>query len=198
MEFQTGSDNSTIGNYRIPQDLPLENPFWTFSLSLWKNQQAQSALLSLQDDAGLVVNRLLFCSWLGFERRELDVEMLFRDTKLALWHEHTLNPLRSIRKQLKTTAPFHPQLRATVQNAELQAEQIEQALLFQQTDQLSRPTTKQNTLATLSFNLLSYTHKELEGANQRLPTVSIYPHLITLIQAAIPNHDRSHIEAYFS
>ncbi len=198
MEYQTASDNSNLANYRIPQDLPLENAFWSFSLLLWKNQQAQSALLSLQDDAGLVVNRLLFCSWLGFERREIDVESLSTDTKLAHWHELTLNPLRSIRKQLKTIAPFHPQLRATVQSAELQAEQIEQALLFQQTARLSQPTTKQNTLATLSFNLLSYTHKELEGADQRLPTTLVYPHLITLIQAAIPNHDRSHIEAYFN
>jgi len=184
-------------NYRLPNDLLLETPFWAFSLSLWKNQAAQTALLSLQNDMGLVVNRLLFCSWLGFERRELLTEAMFQDDLLSQWHEQSVATLRALRNTLKIAAPLQSQLIASVQNAELQAEQIEQALLFQRVDQLSQATTKRNTLETLSFNLLSYTQRALNESKQAFQASLINPHLITLIQAAIPNHDRSHIEAYF-
>jgi len=184
-------------NYRLPNDLLLETPFWAFSLSLWKNQAAQTALLSLQNDMGLVVNRLLFCSWLGFERRELLTEAMFQDDLLSQWHEQSVATLRALRNTLKIAAPLQSQLIASVQNAELQAEQIEQALLFQRVEQLSQATTKRNTLETLSFNLLSYTQRVLNESKQAFQASLINTHLITLIQAAIPNHDSSHIEAYF-
>ena len=182
---------------QLPKDLLLETPFWAFSLSLWKNQAAQSALLSLQNDRGLVVNRLLFCSWLGFERKELLTESMFKDTLLSQWHQQSVAPLRALRVALKASAPYQPHLIATVQSAELQAEQVEQALLFKRVDQLSQETTKRNTLETLSFNLLSYTQRALNKTKQEFQNDSIYPLLTTLVQAAIPNHDRSHIEAYF-
>ena len=184
-------------NYRLPKDLPLETPFWTFSLSIWKNKAAQSALLSLQNDMNFVVNRLLFCSWLGFERRELLTEAMFKDDLLSQWHEQSVAPLRALRMTLKTSASQQSKLIATIQSAELQAEQIEQALLFQRKDQLSQVTTKRNTLETLSFNLLSYTQRALNESGQNFHADQIHSKLITLIQASIPNHDRSHIESYF-
>ena len=189
--------NTHTPSFRLPKELPLETPFWAFSLSLWKNQTAQTTLLSLQNDMGLVVNRLLFCSWLGFDRRELLTEELFKDELLSQWHEQSVAPLRAIRTALKISASHQPKLISTVQSAELQAEQIEQALLFQRVGQLSQSTTKRNTLATLSFNLLSYAQRALDETKQEFQANSIYPHLITLVQAAIPNHDRAHIEAYF-
>ncbi len=182
---------------RLPNELPLETPFWAFSLSLWKNKNAQTALLSLQNDMDLVVNRLLFCCWLGFERRELLTDELFKDQLLFQWHEQSVAPLRAIRMALKTSAPNQPKLIATTQSAELQAEQVEQALLFQRANQLSQDTTKRNTLATLSFNLLSYTQRALSESKEQVDESLLNSLLISLIQANIPNHDRSHIEAYF-
>ena len=182
---------------KLPKELSLETPFWAFSLSLWKNQAAQNALLSLQNDLDLVVNRLLFCSWLGFERRELLTDAMFKHTLLSQWHKQSVAPLRAARMALKISAPLQFQLIKTIQSAELQAEQIEQALLFKNIDQLSQTSTKRNTLETLSFNLLSYTQKALDESGRGFQTDQIYPKLITLIQASIPNHDRSHIEAYF-
>ena len=184
-------------NYRIPNDLLLETPFWVFSLSLWKNQTAQTTLLSLQNDMGLVVNRLLFCSWLGFERRELITEALFQDNVLSQWHDQSVATLRTLRNTLKIAAPHQSHLIASVQSAELQAEQVEQALLFQGIEKFSQATTKRNTLETLSFNLLSYTQRALNESQQAFQASLINPQLITLIQAIIPNHERSHIEAYF-
>jgi uncharacterized protein (TIGR02444 family) len=197
----SGSGNTISGastpTYQLPKDLRLETPFWKFSLALWKDQAAQRALLSLQNNMNLIVNRLLFCNWLGFERRELLTEAMFQDPLIAQWHEQSVTTLRTLRNTLKIAAPLQPLLIASVQNAELQAEQIEQALLFQRVDQLSQDTTKRNTLETLSFNLLSYTQRAVNESGQDFQTDQIYPHLITLIQAVIPNHDRSHIEAYF-
>lgn len=196
MQDQTSANAIPKTTITLPKELPLETSFWNFSLSVWKHPEAQSSLLFLQDEYGLKVNRLLFCCWLGFERRELLVEMLESDPLLAQWSNQTVAPLRTIRKQLKEIAPLHPQLKITVQNAELQAEQIEQALLFHKADELSRPTTLNNTLNTLSFNLLSYierSFKKTEKASKAMLT----PHFITLIQAVIPNHERAHIAAYF-
>ena len=196
MQDQTSANAIPKTAITLPKELPLETSFWNFSLSVWKHPEAQSSLLFLQDEYGLKVNRLLFCCWLGFERRELLVEMLESDPLLAQWSDQTVAPLRTIRKQLKEIAPHHPQLKITVQNAELQAEQIEQALLFHKADKLSRPTTLNNTLNTLSFNLLSYierSFKKTEKASKAMLT----PHFITLIQAVIPNHERAHIAAYF-
>ncbi|WP_250655700.1 TIGR02444 family protein [Alkalimarinus coralli] len=195
MPDQTNSSALSGSTFSLPQELPLNTPFWDFSISLWKSADAQRTLLHLQDEYGLKVNRLLFCCWLGFERKELLAEALAADSLLAEWSEQTVTPLRNIRKQLKHSAPHHPQLRATVQSAELQAEQIEQALLFKQTDKLSRPTTKRNTLQTLSFNLLSYTEQALQD-NERISRL-VTPCLVSLVQATIPNHERSHIEIYF-
>jgi uncharacterized protein (TIGR02444 family) len=189
------SKNNPSG--KLPKELSLETPFWAFSLSLWKNQAAQNALLSLQNDLDLVVNRLLFCSWLGFERREILTDEMFKHSLLAQWHKHSVAPLREARMALKISAPLQLQLIKTIQSAELQAEQIEQALLFQSADQLSQTSTKRNTIETLSFNLLSYTQRALKESGHKFQVNLIHPHLITLIQAAIPNHDRSHIEAYF-
>jgi len=197
----SGTGNNISGdsppNYHLPKDLALETPFWEFSLSLWKNQAAQTALLSLQNDMSLVINRLLFCTWLGFERRELLTEAMFQDDLLSQWHEHSVAALRTLRSTLKIAAPCQSQLIASVQSAELQAEQIEQALLFQRVGQLSQVTTKRNTLETLSFNLLSYTQRALSESRRGFQASLIVPHLITLVQAAIPNHGRPHIEAYF-
>jgi len=197
MPEQTSTNTTNNTAIRLPKELPLETSLWRFSLSIWKHPDAQSSLLFLQDEYGLKVNRLLFCCWLGFERRELIVDKLESDPVLAQWSNQTVAPLRSIRKQLKQVAPNHPQLKATVQNAELQAEQIEQALLFQKSEILSRPTTQKNTLQTLSYNLLSYTEHALQKADNE-SQVALKPHLITLVHAAIPNHDRVHIKAYFA
>ena len=192
----TLNDRNT-SHVRLPNELPLETPFWAFSLAQWKNQAAQTALLSLQNDMGLIVNRLLFCSWLGFERRELLTAELFKDALLSQWHDQSVAQLRALRVALKTSASHQAKLIATVQSAELQAEQIEQALLFQKVDKLSKKTTQRNTLATLSFNLLGYTQGALSESKKEVKETVLHSLLITLIQATIPNHDRSHIEAYF-
>lgn len=186
--------NATIS---LPRELPLETPLWRFSLSIWKLPDAQSPLLYLQDEYGLKVNRLLFCCWLGFEKRELLADKLESDPLLAQWSNQTVAPLRSIRKQLKQVAPHHPQLKATVQSAELQAEQVEQALLFNKTDLFSQPSMQGKTLQTLSYNLQSYTQQALSHDDQ-IEQEALMPYLISLVHAAIPNHERTHIEAYFA
>lgn len=197
MPEQTSTNTQNNADITLPTDLPLETSLWRFSLAIWKHSAAQQSLLFLQDTYGLKVNRLLFCCWLGFEKKELLVDKLENDQMLAQWSNQTVSPLRAIRKQLKLVAPHHPQLKAAVQNAELQAEQIEQALLFKKSDQLSQPTRQRNTLQTLSYNLLSYTDCAIEHSHNG-PQETLNSHLITLIHAAIPNHDRVHIEAYFS
>lgn len=196
MQEQTSANTTNNTAIKLPKELPLETSLWRFSLSIWKHPDAQSSLLFLQDEYGLKVNRLLFCCWLGFEQRELLVDNLESEPMLEQWNNQTVTPLRTIRKQLKNTAPLHPQLKATVQNAELQAEQIEQALLFQKTKTLSQPSTQGNTLKTLSYNLLSYTQHALKNA-KNVSQTAVKAHLITLIHTAIPNHERTHIEAYF-
>jgi uncharacterized protein (TIGR02444 family) len=118
-------------------ELPLEGPHWSFALKLYGRPGVPEACLLLQDRAGVDVNILLFALYAAAERgvaltpRDLQ-EM---DAAVAAWRSELILPLRSIRRRLKTGPEPAPAaateaLRSKVKAAELQAEQIEQAVLM--------------------------------------------------------------------
>ena len=153
--------------------LTLDNPFWQFSLKQWKNESLQKALLSLQDQHNFKINRLLFAMWLGVENKLLEPHLETLEQETSDWQTQVVEPLRSIRKIL---AKHH--LKDCVQEAELQAEQIEQALLFKLSEQIPE-TVHLNTLYILTHNLFA----------SRLPE----SHLLLCIQACLPAYSQAHI-----
>lgn len=113
---------------------PNDNPFWAYSLALYGREGVEPACLDLQDRLGLDVNLLLFCCWAGSRGRCLSpagLQGLVAATRA--WREEAVEPLRRVRRRLKTRlaelGPAASALRAQVKAAELAAEAIQQDIL---------------------------------------------------------------------
>jgi uncharacterized protein (TIGR02444 family) len=112
-------------------ELQYDNEFWRFSLAVYEPSDVANECLALQEALGLDVNILLFCAWLGNRSIALsrsDIEAASRI--VARWHDSVVRPLRSVRRQIKADYDEFANLRARVKEIELEAEQIEQAMLF--------------------------------------------------------------------
>jgi uncharacterized protein (TIGR02444 family) len=115
--------------------LPPEIRFWDFSLAVYGRPGVAPACLALQDRHGLDVNLLLYCGWCGSRGRALSGEEIAAlDARVADWRREVVLPLRGVRRWMKTqeAAPGEEAgaLRDEVKRLELEAERIEQDLLF--------------------------------------------------------------------
>lgn len=111
------------------------NPFWTFSLNVYAAPGVEAECLALQATHDVDVNLLLFCAWAGAERRwHLAPADLYRVSEAVRpWQETVVKPLRSARRAIKTLGLQNPaasDLRSRIAADELEAERIEQAMLF--------------------------------------------------------------------
>lgn len=103
--------------------------FWRFSLAFYARPEVASACLMLQDRRGRDVNLLLYACWVGWSGRgRLDAAQLAAlDRAIAPWRREVVEPLRAVRRALKTAS--QPDLLATVKAAELEAERVAQQKL---------------------------------------------------------------------
>jgi uncharacterized protein (TIGR02444 family) len=118
-------------------DAPKETPLWRFSLSFYEQPDVARACLELQDEISADVNVLLFLLWQAtLGRRLSEQELRDIESRIAPWRNAAVMPLRSIRRALKDT-PGPPgrevveALRTKVKSLELEAEQLQQATLYQ-------------------------------------------------------------------
>jgi uncharacterized protein (TIGR02444 family) len=116
--------------------LQCDNPFWKFSLDVYAAPDVAAECLALQRELDVDVNMLLLCAWLGASRNVmLSAEQLamFEDI-VRSWHEDVVKPLRRARDAIKGRADSADEgvaaLRGRVLSVELDAERIEQALLY--------------------------------------------------------------------
>lgn len=135
--------------------LLLDNPFWQFSLQQWKNGQLQQQLLALQNNQDYRINLLLLAMWLSFEHKDIRPHLDELITKSSEWHEKIVTPIRQVRQAIPTELPAQSRgLKSQLQACELQAEQIEQALLYQACEHIPQNTsTKLDSLHWLIHNL---------------------------------------------
>jgi len=112
-----------------------DNAFWRFSLEVYAAPGVEAECLALQALHDVDVNLLLFCAWAGAERRwclaRADVDHMRQAVRA--WQETVVKPLRSARRALETLGLQNEaarDLRARIAADELEAERIEQALLF--------------------------------------------------------------------
>jgi uncharacterized protein (TIGR02444 family) len=111
-------------------------PFWRFSLAFYRQSGVSDACIALQDGCGIDVNLLLFLFWLASEGRQLssdDVKKL--DDRVRSWRELTIIPIRDMRRKLKGAATLvepgkQEAFRDKVKAVELEAEQLQQAALY--------------------------------------------------------------------
>jgi len=113
--------------------LTRDNAFWQFSIRVYATPGVADECLAVQERYGIDVNALLFCAWVARARKiELtpqDIEAL--DAIVASWHESVVRPLRSVRRFMKDLPDGDiAALRTRVKGVELDAEQLEQAMLF--------------------------------------------------------------------
>ncbi len=125
----------------MPASELLDTPFWAFSLTVYGGEGVEKECLELQERLSLDVNLLLFVAYIGaVESVALDKsDIAAANAAVAGWHGEIVRALRTARRALKppstdSTNPLRgpsAALRAQVKAAELQAEKIEQAMLWQ-------------------------------------------------------------------
>ena len=120
---------------------PIDTPFWAFSLDVYGREGVEEECLKLQELLNLDVNLLLFAAYVGavegvgLKREDIAVA----NAAIVGWHGEIVRSLRNARRALKpvSTDAGNPlreasaTLRTLVKTAELEAEKIEQAILWQ-------------------------------------------------------------------
>ena len=112
------------------------SPFWRFSLRIYGTPGVPAACLTLQDGSGVDVNVLLFGLFAASQGRQLaPADVTAIATAIEPWKLQAVVPLRGVRRFLKETpAGFEaqdiPALRQRVKMMELEAERLQQEVLF--------------------------------------------------------------------
>jgi uncharacterized protein (TIGR02444 family) len=119
----------------------LDSPFWAFSVAVYAADGVAEECLRLQERLGLDVNLLLFAAYMGAAEgmRLAKADIASAHGAVADWHDEVVRPIRAARQALKAPAAATDDtlqlaaasLRLNVKRAELDAEKIEQALLWQ-------------------------------------------------------------------
>jgi len=125
----------TIRDRSLAEDtdsLQYDNEFWRFSLAIYGQAEVAEECLALQKALGIDVNLLLFCAWLGTRAVTFNAkDIADAATAVGAWHDNVVRPLRGVRQWIKTlNREEFGSLRERVKKIELDAEQIEQAILF--------------------------------------------------------------------
>jgi uncharacterized protein (TIGR02444 family) len=112
--------------------LEFDNEFWRFSLRVYATPGVADECLALQETFEIDVNLLLFCAWLGGSRRVVLTQSDINRADVAVrdWRECVVRPLRGIRQTLKSICGDCAGFRPKVKVIELEAEQMEQAMLY--------------------------------------------------------------------
>jgi len=164
--------------------------FWAFSLAVYARPGVAEACLRLQEARGLDVNLLLHALWCGAlghrialaERRRLD-------EAVAPWHAGAVQPLRAVRRWLKSQevlpADAAQGLRAGVKAQELEAERLEQGLL----ESLLSPPPRPGGPAHAAVNLLALVPVPQEREREDLAA---------LLQGAWPEAEAADLGALFA
>jgi uncharacterized protein (TIGR02444 family) len=120
---------------------PLDTPLWAFALAVYGRDGVADECLALQERLNLDVNLLLFAAFIGAVAgvRLESQDIAAASAAIADWQSEIVVTLRRARRALKPASadadnPLHgasAALRAQVKAAELEAEKIELAMLWQ-------------------------------------------------------------------
>ena len=119
--------------------LEMESPLWRFSLAVYRGAGVQEECLAVQERHGVDVNLLMLCAYVGAVEGAVLSASDVADALEASggWHGNVVKALRQVRRTLKPWgagegghARVVEALRTKVKGAELEAEQIEQAMMW--------------------------------------------------------------------
>jgi uncharacterized protein (TIGR02444 family) len=149
----------------LSESLHDDSPFWRFSLRFYSRAAVAAACLTLQDEAGVDVNLMLFLLYLAEHKRSVsEAEISRLDRAVAEWRGQVVKPLRGLRRALKSGVGDIPvevseSFRAQIKRLELDSEKIEQHVLERfghatlGTEVASRMDAAQANLAAYAANL---------------------------------------------
>ena len=142
---------------------PATNPFWRFSLRVYRAAGVQQACLALQEQCQADVNLLLFCGWVGSKGRVLDgTELRSALVRVGVWQSEVIAPLRAARRALKQQVIDAPSatvalpLRNRLATLELDLERIEQDTLAEIAAQWPKAAQRLPRRHAIADNLDSY------------------------------------------
>ena len=181
----TPINTSALSNFQFEQ-LALDNPFWRFSLEQWQKPSLQTQLLHLQNTQDYRINLLLLAMWLGFEHHDIRPHLTSLVNASRAWHEQVVAPLRQTRQNLPTTVSA---LKKQLQACELQAEQIEQAILYDTCLKLYPDNMEQRALSAKQQDSLDWLITNLSASE--LAENDLY----LLLQACLPSYPVPRIKA---
>jgi len=133
---KAGDASRAAGRLLSPEDgasaLDLDNVFWRFSLAVYASDGVARECLALQEALKADVNLLLFCAWMGARNVALtQSDLEAAGMAVEVWHARVVRPLRGVRQQIKALARGEFEaFRSQVKSLELEAEQVEQAILY--------------------------------------------------------------------
>jgi len=134
-----------------------DSAFWRFSLRFYALPDVAPACLALQDEANVDVNLLLLLLFLAGQGRAVTRDDVARlDAAIAPWRAEVVEPLRTLRRRLKTgVGEFPPSesFRNMVKKIELEAERLEQGRLEKAASNLGKPADRSSAART---NLAAY------------------------------------------
>jgi uncharacterized protein (TIGR02444 family) len=139
------------------------NPFWRYSLRIWRIPGVPEACLALQERCDADVNLLLFCGWTGQQGFQLDRRKLRAAIgRVGAWQSEVIAPLRLARQGLKrqregAAAALPAQgLRQRLAALELDLERVEQDLLANLRSQWPEAPFAKSPRETIGANLARY------------------------------------------
>ena len=143
--------------------MPSDNPFWDFSLTVYRKPGVAEACLRLQDGAGVDVNLLLYACWLATVRDAPldDAELRAAVAQTDAWRDRVVRPLREVRRWMKGGADGVPaapveSLRTAVKRAELESERLQQDMLFAIAGAVTSRPTDAGTAQRIADNIAAY------------------------------------------
>jgi uncharacterized protein (TIGR02444 family) len=113
------------------------SPFWRFSLRFYRQPEVADACITLQEQAGVDVNLLLFLLWHATQKRALSTaEISELEGRIAPWRNTTVVPLRTMRRALKSPPALvggaaAELFRTKIKAAELEAERLQQEAMHE-------------------------------------------------------------------
>ena len=113
------------------------SPFWRFSLRFYRQDGVADACITLQEEAGVDVNLLLFLLWHATRKRTLSAsEIAEVERRIAPWRNMTVIPLRTMRRALKLPSALvagapAELFRTRIKAVELEAERLQQEAMHE-------------------------------------------------------------------
>jgi uncharacterized protein (TIGR02444 family) len=144
-------------NRASDRDTPTRR-LWSCSLDFYDRAGVATALIALQDEAGVNVNLVLFAIWFGLSGRgQLDKEAVAEaERAIGSISAEVIEPLRTLRRRLRTAPDTDIQrLRESIKAIEIDAERAAQLRLAALAPPPSEPDPSQRQ-ADAEANLMLY------------------------------------------